>query len=255
LFLVVSLVFLYGLWQGPFRIRTVTVYGADESLAHVATQAMRGTYFGLVPRDSTLFFPAADIYRAVNSEYPDVATVSLFRSGLTGLSMKVDYRVPIARWSDITSLDPVASSTEAVIGEVPEYVFDASGFIYATTSVGMELVNPFIIHEPLPDGARARDPIGVTLPRAEKFPAVFDFAREVATLGAPVREISFRADEVDLYLATSTRITYVLGNEESAFTALVSARGSLDLTDGSVAYIDLRFPGKVYVKRRDALEP
>jgi hypothetical protein len=48
---------------------------------------------------------------------------------------------------------------------------------------------------------------------------------------------------------------YVLGSEQEAFTALVSAKDSLSLSDGSVDYVDLRFSGKVYVKRKEMLAP
>ncbi|MDO8566972.1 MAG: hypothetical protein Q7R58_02365, partial [bacterium] len=56
--------------------------------------------------------------------------------------------------------------------------------------------------------------------------------------------------EVDNNLASGTRITYVLGREQDAFTALVSARENFNLADGSVDYVDLRFDGKVYLKKK-----
>jgi hypothetical protein len=202
---------------------------------------MRGTYLGIIPRDSTFFFPADRIHTDITKVHPDIATVSFFRSGLSGLSIKIDYRIPIARWSAVSEM---GTSTEAEY-----YYFDASGFIYATTS-DAELINSFIIYEPLGDKPVPGGIIGSTLPKAEKFPSVFDLAREVATFGAPVTSIHFHDDEVDMYVASSTRITYVLGNEEHTLTALASARANFDLTNNSIEYIDARFPGKVYVKKK-----
>ncbi len=114
-------------------------------------------------------------------------------------------------------------------------------------------MNSFMVYEPQSGG-----PIGSTLPNAAEFPPAFSFARQLAAFGSPVSAIVFRADEVDDYLASpagggvsGTRITYVLGDEQNAFTALSSARDDFNLTDGSVEYIDLRFDGKVYVKKKN----
>lgn len=232
---------MYGLWQKPVRIAQVTVYGADESLADIAMRAMQGAYLGIIPRDSIFFFPASRIYNDVHVAHSDIAAVSLFRSGFTSLSMRVDYRVPIARWCGDSNI--ATSSADC-------YFFDASAFVYATTSSDVQPVNSFAVYEPLSDASRAGNPIGMTLPRADKFPTAFDFARQIASFGAPVTAVVFRDDEVDMHLASTTRITYVLGEEQNAFTALASARANLNLADGSVEYIDLRFPGKVYVKKK-----
>ena len=62
--------------------------------------------------------------------------------------------------------------------------------------------------------------------------------------------IVLRGDEVNDYLESGTRVTYVLGNEENAFTALASSKDTLNFSDGSLEYVDLRFDGKVYLKRK-----
>jgi hypothetical protein len=134
------------------------------------------------------------------------------------------------------------------------YVFDASGFVYATSSSdsisspqAAQSVNSFIVYE---SPANENETIGSTLPNAEKLPAAFDFARQLGTLGSTVIRVILHDGEVDDYLASGTRITYVLGNEQNAFTALVSGRENFNLADGSIAYVDLRFDGKVYLKKK-----
>ncbi|MFZ2500984.1 MAG: hypothetical protein WAW90_03320, partial [Minisyncoccia bacterium] len=98
--------------------------------------------------------------------------------------------------------------------------------------------------------------IGSTLPNADAFPSAFDFARQLTTLGSPASRVAFHDGEVDDYLVSGTRITYVLGNEQNAFTALVSAHKNFNLADGSIEYVDLRFDGKVYLKRKgDTVSP
>jgi hypothetical protein len=108
-------------------------------------------------------------------------------------------------------------------------------------------MNPFSIYEPLPQS----NPIGSTLQNADEFPSAFDFARQLSTLGSPVISIVFRGDEIDDYLASGTRVTYVLGDEQNAFTALVSAHSDTNLSDGSLEYVDLRFSGQIYIKKKN----
>lgn len=258
LFFVLCGAIVYGLSQKYVRISQVVVYGGDQSLATIANKAMEGKYFGLIPRDSTFFFPTASIRSTILSVYPNIAAVSLFRSGLTSLSIKVDYRVPVAKWCganfETTKFNPIATSSKSslVVSGANCYFFDASGLLYATTS-DTAAVNPFLVYESLTDSTSslpAHEILGSTLPNADNLPAAFDFARQLAIFGSSIGTIVFRGDEVDDYFMSDTRVTYVLGNEKNAFTALSSARENFNLTDGSVEYVDLRFPGKVYLKKK-----
>ncbi|MDD2657595.1 MAG: hypothetical protein PHD04_02960 [Candidatus Pacebacteria bacterium] len=247
---------VYELNQSALRISRITVYGADESFSNIAAAAMQGTYLGIIPRDSTFFFPASSIRADIISAHPDIAAVSIFRNGLTGLSIKVNDRVPIARWCGLspTRFDLTASSSRSnLVGEGHGsdeycYVFDASGYLYAADATTTEPLNSFSLYARL--AGDTQEPLRATLVHADQLPSVFDFARQIGTFGEPVIRIVLRDDEVDDYLASGTRITYILEHEQDAFTALVSARDTLDLADGSIDYIDLRFDGKVYVKRK-----
>ena len=259
--------FIWGIRQNAVRISHVQIFGVDirqlTDFSSYATRALQGSYLGIIPRDSIFFFPSARIRANILAAHPDIAAVSIFRNGLTSLSIKVDERIPAARWCGPS---PTASSIDC-------YLFDAKGIIYATTSVNStdstdstnspqasspqaaQLMNSFIVYEPLTNEA---SPIGSTLPNAKEFPSAFDFARQLDTLGSPVAYIVFRNDEVDDYLtspadggASNTRITYVLGDEQNAFAALVSAHANLNLMDGSVEYVDLRFDGKMYLKKKE----
>ena len=130
------------------------------------------------------------------------------------------------------------------------YVFDSSGVIFSAVSTTTETINTFKLYAPLVD--EALEPLRATILHTEKLPAVFDFARQLSTLGSPTDFVVIQGDEVSDVLENGTRITYVLGHEQDAFTALVSARDNFNLSDGSVDYVDLRFDGKVYVKRVDS---
>lgn len=236
---------MYGLWRPQVRISHIVVYGADQSLADVATAAMQGSYLGIIPRNSTFFLSESSIRAPLLAAHQDIAAVSIFRNGFTGLTIKVDYRVPIARWCGASPSVQIASSTEAVL-DVPCYFFDASGFIYSTTTTAQP-VNSFTVYGSIENTQTA---IGSILPNADKLPAAFDFARQLTQFDSPISSIAFREDEVDVFLESGTRVTYLLAHEQDAFTALVSAHSNFDLSDGSIEYVDLRFPGKVYLKRK-----
>jgi hypothetical protein len=222
------------------------MYGTDQSLAEVARGGLSGSYFGVIPHDSTFFLYESGVRSHLMSAYSDIAAVSIFRNGVTGLSIRVDMRTPIAHWCGI-SLD-ATSSPRSNLG-TDCYVFDASGFIFAPASTSTQTVNTFTVYAPLE--RTTSEPLRATIAQVEKLPATFDFARQLGTFGSPVSSVVFRDDEVDEYLASGTRITYVLGNEQHAFTALTSARANLNLSDGSLLYVDLRFDGKVYLKRKE----
>jgi hypothetical protein len=230
---------LWGLQQSAVRISHVQVSGADESFATYALQAMRGSYFGIIPRDSIFFFPEARIRSELLAAHPEVAAVSIFLDGLTGLSIKVDKRVPVALWC---GLAPTEGADEYC------YLFDAKGYIFAAAATTTETVNSFSVYAHVAE--ETLEPLGATLVNAEKLPSAFDFARQLSTLGSPVGKVIFRGDEVDDYLESGTRITYVLGDEQNAFTALISSRTDYDLANGSIEYIDLRFSGKMYLKKK-----
>ena len=241
LFLLLFAAAIYGLQQNAVRISHVEVTNADVSLSAYATSTMQGHYFGIIPRDSIFFFPEERIRADILASHGDIAAVSISRRGFTGISIKADYRVPIARWCGSTNSLQVPSPDGNC------YIFDTSGFIYATSSE-MQPINSFVLYESLPEEGQTL--LGTTLPNADKLPATFDFARQLATLGSPVTSVSIHDGEVDNILASGTRVTYVLGREQDAFTALISSRDNFNLTDGSVDYVDLRFDGKVYLKKK-----
>ncbi len=266
---------VYGLWQPGVRISRIEVTNADASLVAMAEAAMRGTYFGIIPRNSIFFFPAPLIHKSILSAHTGIAAISLSRNGFTGLSIKANHRVPIAQWcgSSSTSTSPSISPRYEIIPTVSGhcYLFDASGFVYATATEAKGIsagagqsgsntpLTPFVLYSSL----EVEDPsfIGATLKDANRLPAVFDFARQLGALRSPVSTVVIRADEVDFFLAgspssvaTGPRITFLLGDEQNAFTALVSAKDKLNLSDTTLQYVDLRFPGKIYLKRQEPLK-
>ncbi|MDO8407938.1 MAG: hypothetical protein Q7S95_01735 [bacterium] len=276
---------IYGLWQPAVRISSVTIVSGDSALADYARQAMQGSYFGIVPRDSTFFVPMHRIRVAILAVHSDIAALSISRQGMTGLSIRPSMRTAVGRWCGLAP--PVAgfAPTEGVT--LPPaggcYFFDPNGFVYAavpeadsprssslprlgeaggeagasSTPLAPQTLNAFILYAPLVGNsprsssgeAGAPEPLNATLADAVKLPDAFNFARQLSAFGTAASAVVIRGDEADILLASGTRVTYVLGHEQDAYTALASARASFNLANGSVDYVDLRFPGKVYVKK------
>src|SRR5262249_52105520 len=84
---------------------------------------------------------------------------------------------------------------------------------------------------------------------ASMIPNALEFVKAIKSLGVPIVSLVIRGDEADLYAQSGTRITYVLGTEQTTATIAASAFPSLNLNDGSLEYIDLRFGDKVYFKK------
>lgn len=259
---------IYGLWQPAVRISHIEVLGADTSLETIPRDALQGSYLGIIPRDSIFFFPASRIRAGILATHTNIAAISISRIGFSGISIKIDNRVPIARWCGSISVSTLLEDSSGK-GVVPTesgdcYLFDASGFLYATateafflkegTSPAVALSNPdntvtpFVLFSSLQTDIVS--PIGATLKDTNQLPVVFDFAREIGLSGPSINTIVIRGDEVDFFLVSGgPRITYLLGDEQNAFTALISAKAQLNLSDPTLQYVDARFPGKVYVKR------
>lgn len=241
--LILAGIAVWSLHRPSVRIKEVSVYGADESYAAYAHEAMRGSYLGLIPRDSAFFVPAGAIRTRILAEHPEIAAVSLFTNGVATLSIKVVERAPVARWCGSTGSPQAASTTERC------YVFDAGGFIFAAADAASSTpINSFAVYAPLV-GDR-EEPLRATIASAALLPKTFDFARQLSTLGSPVTSITLHDGEVDTRLASGTRVTYVVGQEQNAYAALFAARNNLDLTSGMLDYVDLRFGGKVYTKNK-----
>lgn len=232
------------LWQPWFRVRNVEASGPDaDALAGFVKQELSGTWFYLAPRNSIFFLPERELRARILAAHPDLAAVSLSPAGLATLSVRTISRESIFWWC----------GTSRALALDTCYGTDAEGLIYeqvapnaSSTDTGMLRVYAAVADA---DASR-QSPVGAHLASTSHIPGVIQFVKAMRELGADVVAVDLRDDEADLYTKAGTRITYVVGKEQEAAALAASAFPSFDLNDGSLQYVDLRFSGKAYFKKK-----
>ncbi|HEX7651451.1 MAG TPA: hypothetical protein VF439_01920 [Candidatus Paceibacterota bacterium] len=251
---------LWSLWQPWLRIGSVRAEGPyAETVPAVAGAASAGAWYGIVPRDSALFPAEGAMRAAILSAHPDITAVSIRRDGMTGLAITTIARASAFLWcGDTKPLDAdsrcYAADAEgliyAYVPTVPDEIQAAAASASGAPQVSLpEAAAGLNIYGPLVEASTTDNPIGSHVVDAKYIPAALQFARTVQSLGAPIESIQLRGDEADIYLTGGTRLTYVLGQEDKAAALAKAAFPQLDLSDGSIDYVDLRFDGKVYFKK------
>ncbi len=243
---------------------------SDSAVVSVARRSLAGSYLGIIPYSSILFFNSGTVRQAILGSEPTIAAISIGRDGIASAVLTLEPRIALSRWcgtsASSTSADTLVQDTlPAEDGSC--YLFDSSGFLYqrlassASTSApqitdGLRThitqrsatpLFPYTVYAPL---VATGTPYLNTIAHESFIPHVFDLARNIRTFHTTVSAIVLRGDEVDLFLKNGTRITYVRGDEQNAFALLSSVAKDISLSDGSLQYVDLRFKGKVYFRKR-----
>ena len=231
---------VYGFYEPAVRVAEITVSGPHaESFEILSREVFTGTYAFLAPRDSIFFLPESGIRQAVENAYPDIAAVSVSRTGFDSISVYAIPRSPAFLWCGTEPSQDYETCYEA----------DAEGFVYALSVASS---SPLLrVYATLGSIPATSSPIRSHVESASIIPNTLRLIRALRELHAPISSLRIRGDEADLFIDESgTRITYVIGEEEAAAALAAAALPSLALTDGSIDYVDLRFTGKAYVKRK-----
>ncbi len=235
----------YCIWQPAVRVQKVEVNtenGGDQ-IELLTRHDLQGSYLFIIPKDSIFFYPEATIEKDILSLRPDIASASVHRSGFSSLSVQTVSRIPAYWWCGDDRSDGNETSC---------YEADWAGFVFLPVpETDFALSSLTRIYVPLTTAAgTAAYPLTSTLTNATAIPEIFALTKEIKSLGAVVTGIRIHSDEVSLYTSSGTYVTYLLGHEKEALSLLTAALPSLSLTDGSVEYLDLRFDGKIYIKKK-----
>lgn len=251
------------LWQAPLRVTQVNASGSHESeMPDFVRANLRGTIYGVFPRNSIFFIPRDELRVAILAAYPDIDAVSLTPTGLTELSVSATPRARAFWWCGTTyaalpescyETDATGKIFKQVAAEASASSSPREGNGEAGSPLLLSSSTPFIVFGAYQGGSET-SPAGGIIGSAAKLPDLFRFVKALKELGANVTSAQIRDDEADLYTGGGTRITYVLGREKEALTLAATAFPNLDVGGNSLLYIDLRFASKIYYKKRGASE-
>jgi len=233
--LVIAAVF-YALWLPMFRMHEVVASGPHaEDVRSIALGRLQGTHLFIVPRNSLFFIPEREIRAHVLDAFPDVEAVSISADGLNTLTLTSAPRAEAFVWCG-----PAPELSDGTC-----YEANAQGLIFAeaaSSTASLKVYSSLV-------GSTGDSPLRAHIAYASRIPDALRFVKAMQQLNAGVTSLAIRDDEADLYTAAGTRITYVLGREEQAAGIAASIFPQLNLNNGSILYVDLRFDGKGYFRR------
>lgn len=241
---------LYIIWLPAVRVNSIAADGPDaDGVKQVAAKAITGTYWFGVPRNSIFMLPEGQMRAQILNAYPDIEAVSIKGASLRAITIIASPRAAAFVWC--------GASIDAPPADGSCFNADAAGLIFAQTDASSASASSTLrIFAPLDRDIAAGDsPIRTHVVASKQIPDALRLVKALRSFGANVSALSIQGDEGDFYLQGPTKIRYVLGHEEQAAELAASTLPKLNLADGSIDYVDLRFvtapgqPGKVYVKR------
>lgn len=233
----------YLIWLPALRISVVEVSGphADEVRTSVQNTFV-GTYAYLIPKNSIFFFPKERARLRVLSEHPDISAVAFSRTSFHSVAVVGTPRTAALTWCGALYESEPLNCYDA---DIEGLIFAPSTGI-ASSSGALRVFAP-LSQEPNESGS----PVGLTVDGAGRLPDALRFVKAIRELGVPISGLALRGDEADLRLPSGARITYVLGREREAAQLAASALPNVPFSSGTIQYVDLRFSGKVYVKKTE----
>lgn len=276
-----------GIWSPALRIQHVEAAGPDANgIETTSLGSLVGVEDYVVPRNSIFFFPEATLRANLLQQYPDISAVSISRASLDTIYIASVARESAFLWcgptyepnqtSAVALASAIAQATSTGITmnssstltaalttgvtQTPCYDADAQGDVFAPDVDASP--DTLRVYDPLASssasttsGIGAGSPLGQYVDEADMIPNALQFVKAIKSLGVPIVSLVIRGDEADLYAQSGTRITYVLGTEEQTAVTAASAFPQLNLNNGSLSYVDLRFSGKVYYKKSGTTTP
>jgi len=113
------------------------VYGADPDITDqihtVVMNELNGSYFKLVPRDNSFFYPKRDIASVIKADFPRVLNVDIGRDDLKHLRVTVNEKTPVA--VVCATLPNFVGNQLTYDPSDPCYLSDSAGFLFEKAPV------------------------------------------------------------------------------------------------------------------------
>ena len=238
------LILWYVVSMPAVSIASVNVQGASlapaDGIKAIAENELKGAYLLVIPRHNSFLYPGVSIEKAIEKEYPPIASVAVSRNGLNTLDIAVSERVPVALWCDG---DAVAADT----GETC-FDMDRNGFVFTSAAGDASSTSSLVRYQ----GDLSGSPIGKTY-LSGGFAPLSALITDIATsIGRAPESVSIPQDTDDVYLTLQGGgvIRFVrTADPGTTLQNIVSVFSSDDFkSHSSFQYIDFRFGNKVYVK-------
>lgn len=241
--------FIFLFREPSLRVSAIEVAGAEavseEAIRGAVRESLAGSYFGLVPKESIIFYPERAIERELERRFLRLSRVEVSTRNLRTIRIGVAERRPAHLWCG--SVREVVT-TECFFLDETGYAFDRSA-----TFSGSALTRLYGELEGAGETALGKR----FLPEAE-FAELNLFVKAVEALGlSPVSLVKKGGGDYDLHLKDGGKLVFALKDgAEKAASNLESALGVDPLKNDMAAkrdrleYIDLRFGNKVFFKFR-----
>jgi cell division septal protein FtsQ len=240
LFLIIVALPLWFINSKHLRINYVLVSGTvginPEEIKESADSLLKGRYFFIIPRNSSLFYPKEKIISTIEKEFPRAESLKVELEGVSQLNVTLRERAPDTLWCE-------AFPTNCFFMDERGYIFDKAG--------DFSDADLFFVYEGLIEG----DPLGNFYLPQDDFIKVKNFITEVGTLSlspASLRAIS--EDSFELYVSGGILIFSTKDDlsEVALNLASVLSDRTLDVYQNgalTVKSIDLRYGNKVIIGR------
>ena len=250
--------FSWASYREEVTIASIRVSGVDtfpaENVRAFAEEKLMGAYFRFWSRANSFLYPKKAIAEGLFTAFPRLAHVSVSRTGLREISIRVEERAPSYLWCGETR--------PAEAGRTPCYFLDPQGIAftrapYFSGGVYFELYGPFTGLR-TPPAALHEVPIGRSFFPTDEWRRVIMFKDALITAGlSPDMLVVETSGEASFLFPSGLRMVFSLSQDfDEALQNLFAAVGTAPLTkeafivpeENPFSYIDVRFKNRIFYK-------
>jgi hypothetical protein len=239
-----------------FTIKTVRVSENGtpnaQAILAIVRQAMKGSYFWLLPKNNAFLYPKKNIEAQVLAAFPRVAEVNTKMDETGTLSVSLREREPAALWcGEGASVDtPDVGREERNATDAICYFVDESGYIFseAPSFSGTVFFKYYTLLSP-------GKPVGQYIMNVETFKKLTNLLDSFRNLGLVPTSLVREDGDFTAFLEDGAKIIWSGSQDfKDVFDNLQLLLSAPDFVDEShkqpleLEYIDLRFGNKIFYK-------